>query len=66
MALEAGADGYLLEEMTSETLIMALELVLRGETVLRSVVASLLAGNVAVRSEVTVAKAYKNGPNCPS
>ena len=59
MALEAGAAGYLHEEMTTETLIMALELVLRGETVLPSVVVSLLAGNVAAKSQVTV------GANAP-
>jgi hypothetical protein len=45
---------------------MALELVLRGETALPSVVVSLVAGNVAVRSQVTVAKASKNGSNYPS
>jgi two-component system nitrate/nitrite response regulator NarL len=57
MALEAGAGGYLHEEMTLETFIMALELVLRGETVLPSVIVSLLAGNVAAKSQVTVANA---------
>jgi two-component system nitrate/nitrite response regulator NarL len=63
MALEAGAGGYLHEEMTSETLIMALELMLRGETVLPSVVVSLLAGNVAAKSQVTVANApRRDGP----
>ena len=66
MALEAGADGYLHEEMTSETLIMALELVLRGETVLPSVVVSLLAGNVAAKSQVTVANPSAMESNYPS
>jgi len=64
MALEAGADGYLHEEMTSETLIMALELILRGETVLPSVVVSLLVGNVAAKSQVTVAP-KRNGVELP-
>jgi len=44
MALEVGARGYLHEDMTAQTLVMALELVLRGETVLPSVAANLLAG----------------------
>jgi len=55
MALQAGAAGYLHEEMTTETLIMALELVLRGETVLPPVVVSLLAGYGAAKSQATVA-----------
>ena len=54
MTLQAGASGYLHEEMTSETLIMALELVLRGETVLPSVVVSLLAGYVGAQSQITL------------
>jgi two-component system nitrate/nitrite response regulator NarL len=58
MALDAGAVGYLHEEMTSETLIMALELLLRGETVLPSTVVRLLGGRVAAKSQVIVA----NGP----
>jgi two-component system nitrate/nitrite response regulator NarL len=61
MALQAGATSYLHEEMTSETLIMALELVLRGETVLPSVVVSLLAGYVAAESQVTPGA---NGHRC--
>ena len=66
IALEAGAGGYLHEEMTAETLIMALELVLRGETVLPFVVVSLLAGNVAAKSLVTVASApTANGTELP-
>jgi two-component system nitrate/nitrite response regulator NarL len=43
MALKAGAIAYLREEMTSQTLIMALELVSREEIVLPPVVASFLA-----------------------
>jgi two-component system nitrate/nitrite response regulator NarL len=43
MALKAGAIAYLREEMTSQTLIMALELVAREEIVLPPVVASFLA-----------------------
>ena len=62
MAIEAGAVGYLHEEMTTKTLIMALELVLRGETVLPPVVVSLLAGYGAAKSQVTVATApRRNG-----
>jgi two-component system nitrate/nitrite response regulator NarL len=59
MALQAGADGYLHEEMTSDTLIMALELVLRGETVLPAVVVSLLAGYGAAKSQVAVANGLR-------
>jgi two-component system nitrate/nitrite response regulator NarL len=59
MALEAGADGYLHEEMTSETFIIALALVLRGETVLPSVVVNLLAGKVAAKSQVTASNGLK-------
>jgi two-component system nitrate/nitrite response regulator NarL len=59
MALEAGAAGYLHEEMTTETLIMALELVLRGETVLPPVVVSLLARYRAAKSQVTVANGLR-------
>ena len=65
MALEAGADGYLHEEMTSATLIMALELVLRGETVLPSVVVSLLAEYID-KSQVAVANLLRpNGVELP-
>jgi len=57
MVLEAGAGGYLHEEMTAETSIMALELVLRGETVLPSGIVSLLVEYGAAKSQVTVASA---------
>ena len=66
MAIEAGAVGYLHEEMTTKTLIMALELVLQGETVLPSVVVSLLAEYAAAKSQVTVANApTRNGAELP-
>lgn len=66
MALEAGAGGYLHEEMTSETLIMALELVLRGETVLPSVVLNSLAEYVSAKSQAGVADASRrNGADLP-
>jgi two-component system nitrate/nitrite response regulator NarL len=55
MAVEAGAAGYLHEEMTEDTLRMALELVLRGETVLPSGVVSLLPAYDAAKSQVTIA-----------
>jgi len=59
MALEAGAAGYLHEEMSTETLMMALELVLRGETVLPSVIVSFLAGYLPAKSQVTVANGLR-------
>jgi two-component system nitrate/nitrite response regulator NarL len=58
-ALEAGADGYLHEELTLETLVMALELVVRGETVLPSIDGNLLAEYVAAKSQVTFAHTPK-------
>jgi two-component system nitrate/nitrite response regulator NarL len=63
MALEAGAAGYLHEETPSDTLMMALELVLRGETVLPSVVLSLLAGYVAPKSQANAPR--RNGTELP-
>jgi two-component system nitrate/nitrite response regulator NarL len=56
MALEAGAIAYLHEEMTTHTMIMALELVLQEELVLPHVVVKFLQRHVAGTSEAAVEK----------
>jgi two-component system nitrate/nitrite response regulator NarL len=54
MAVEAGADGYLCEDITSETLIMALKLIIRGETVLPAAVARCLPRYFTPPTEATL------------
>ncbi len=50
LALEAGADGYLRESTTSETLMMAIQLTLRDETILPAAFAKTLANNSTVKA----------------